>query len=256
VLPLVERRFPAYRSTVARVARHLAEADGLLADLAHADGVGALEEGTLAVAALARLSPARARNLMRYFLGLHGETMPGAQRLDECLRQALHARGDAQVLVDLGRSVLRRFEGRLYVVPKLPRLSNGYARRWRGERVLPLPDIGGVLALTPSRGRGVSLARLRGRPVAIRLRRGGERLQPDRGRPRRTLKNLLQEARLPPWVRERLPLLFCGDDLVWAPGAGVDCAYQAAPHERAVNPGWRPAVNLFISKPYHGILHG
>jgi tRNA(Ile)-lysidine synthase len=241
VLPLLARRFPAYRGTVARVARHLAEADDLLAVLAAADGAGYLEDGTLEVAALARLSPPRARNLLRHFLAVRGEAMPGAARLDEALRQALHARRDAQVLVELDGSELRRFEGRLHVVPKLALPRAGHARHWRGERTLPLPELGGVLVFTPCRGKGVSLARLRGRPVTIRRRRGGERLQPDSRRPRRTLKNLLQEARLPPWERERLPLIYCGRDLVWAPVAGVDCAYQAAPRERALNPEWRPA---------------
>ena len=88
------------------------------------------------------------------------------------------------------------------------------------------------------RGAGVSLARLRGRPVTIRLRRGGERLQPDCRRPRRSLKNLLQEARIPPWERERLPLIFCGEQLIWAPGVGVDCRFQAPGAEPAVRPVW------------------
>ena len=55
------------------------------------------------------------------------------------------------------------------------------------------------------------------------------------------MKNLLQEARVPPWERERLPLIFCGEDLVCVPGIGIDCAYRAAPGERAVMPEWRPA---------------
>jgi tRNA(Ile)-lysidine synthase len=98
--------------------------------------------------------------------------------------------------------------------------------------------LGGVLAMSLARGSGISLARLGGRPVVIRLRRGGERLQPDRRRPRRSLKNLLQEARIPPWERERLPLILCGEELVWAPGIGMDCRYQAAGAEPAVRPAW------------------
>ena len=118
----------------------------------------------------------------------------------------------------------------------------GYVGRWRGERELPVPELGGVLVMAPSRGAGLSLARLREHPVAIRARVGGERLQPDRRRPRRTLKNLMQEARIPPWERERLPLVFCGGDLAWAPAIGIDCAYQAAPGERSVSLSWRPGA--------------
>jgi tRNA(Ile)-lysidine synthase len=76
-------------------------------------------------------------------------------------------------------------------------------------------------------------------PVTIRLRQGGERLRPDCKRPRRSLKNLLQEASLPPWEREALPLLFSGEHLVWAPGIGVDCDFQAAAGEPGLVVKWR-----------------
>jgi tRNA(Ile)-lysidine synthase len=75
----------------------------------------------------------------------------------------------------------------------------------------------------------------------VRLRRGGERLQPDPRRPRRSLKNLFQEAGVPAWKRERLPMLFCGDQLVWAPGLGVDAAWQPEGKAPGIVPEWRDA---------------
>ena len=238
VLPVIARRFPAYRVTLARAAGHLAEAARLLDELAAADAAGHLAGGALSIAALRRLPLARARNLLRYFLTSQGATMPNAERLDEALRQALTAKQDARVRIELGGFELRRFESRLHVVAGLKEPAAGYARRWRGEKEIALPELGGLLTMKRARGAGVNLARLRGRPVTIRLRRGGERLQPDCGRPRRSLKNLLQEARIPPWERERLPLVFCGRDLVWAPGIGIDCAFQAARGEAALRPAW------------------
>jgi tRNA(Ile)-lysidine synthase len=240
VLPEIARRFPAYRSTIARTARHLAETATLLDEIALADGAGALVGGTLAAAALRRLSPARARNLLRHFLAARAVAMPNTGRLDEALRQVLTARQDAQLAIDLGEVGLRQFEGRLYLVSRRAASRRGDLGQWRGERELPVPELGGVLVMTPSLGMGLSLARLREQAVAIRTRSGGERLQPDRRRPRRTLKNLMQEARIPPWERERLPLLFCGGDLAWVPAIGIDCAYQAVAGERSVSPSWQP----------------
>lgn len=238
VLPAIARRFPAYRATIARSIGHLAEAARLLDEVAAADGAGQVEDGALAVGALRRLPPGRARNLLRYFLGAHGINMPGAGRLEEALRQALAAKQDARVLIELDGFELYRFRGRLHAVPRLPPVRKEYTRLWRGERMLALPELGGILAMTPSRGHGVSLERLRGRAVTIRLRRGGERLQPDCRRPRRSLKNLLQERRVPPWERGRLPLIFCGGKLVWAAGIGVDCAFQAKAGGAGVEPVW------------------
>jgi tRNA(Ile)-lysidine synthase len=75
--------------------------------------------------------------------------------------------------------------------------------------------------------------------LQVRLRRGGERLQPDARRPRRTLKNLFQEAGVPPWERDRLPMLVHGDEVVWVAGLGVDARYQAAKNAPGVLPEWR-----------------
>lgn len=242
VLPVVARRFPAYRATIARAARHLAEAAELLDELAASDGARYVENGTLAVEALRRLPAARARNLLRYFLATRGVSMPNVERLDEALRQALGAKQDAKVLVELDGAGMRRYAGKLHVVRGGRPLPPNYARRWRGQRELALPELGGVLIMTSGTGDGISLARLHGRPVTIRVRRGGERLQPDCRRPRRSLKNLLQEAGIPPWLRERQPLVYCGDELVWAAGIGTDCSFQAARGEAALRPGWMPLV--------------
>jgi tRNA(Ile)-lysidine synthase len=238
VLPVIARRFPAYRTTLARAAGHFADAAQVLDETAARDAAGQLSGGSLAIAALRRLTPARARNLLRFFLAGQGVTLPNAERLEEALRQALTAKQDARVQVQMGEFEMRRFESRLHVVRALTQLPRNYVRRWRGEDEIALPELGGVLAMSLARGSGISLARLGGRPVVIRLRRGGERLQPDRRRPRRSLKNLLQEARIPPWERERLPLILCGEELVWAPGIGMDCRYQAAGAEPAVRPAW------------------
>ena len=91
------------------------------------------------------------------------------------------------------------------------------------------------------RGQGIDSSLLRKQAFQVRLRSGGERLRTDARRPSRTLKNLFQEAGVPPWERERMPLLFCGGDLVWAPGLGVDAKYLSAGRAPGILPDWRPS---------------
>ena len=108
-------------------------------------------------------------------------------------------------------------------------------QEWNGEPRLRLPELGGELRFRKARGKGIALEH---KPLSVRLRSGGEHLQPDPKRPRRTLKNLFQEAGIPPWERERLPLLFRGDDLVWVPGLGIDARFQASPGSQGLVPEW------------------
>lgn len=239
VLPLLAARFPGYRQTFFRTAGHLAEAAGLLEELAAADAVQSVSGNVLHLAVLRGLSQARAKNLLRYFLSENGVAAPSAARLEELLRQLVSATADSRVRVGLGAHEVRCFRGSVYVLRAKARLPEEYVKRWRGEERVVLDPLPGTLRFRDCQDTGISREKLAAQPVSIRLRRGGECLQPDCRRPRRSLKNLLQESAIPPWEREALPLLFCGENLVWVPGIGIDCRYQAQPGESAVTVAWR-----------------
>jgi tRNA(Ile)-lysidine synthase len=227
VMPMLEQRFPGYRVTFARASRHLAESAQLSDDLARMDCAIAVVNGSLQVDALRSLSGARARNLLRYWLAESGMLMPSAGRLENLLQQLCSARDDAQVRISLGSAVIRRYRGEVHIEGKAPAPLMEPPLIWSLQEGLDLPGSGGRLVFERTTGQGLSLARLTASPVTIRLRQGGERLRPDCRRPSRSLKNLLQEAGVPPWQRQRLPLLFSGEKLVFVPGIGADCECQA-----------------------------
>ena len=237
VLPVLEKRFPAYRETLARGARHFAEAGELLDQLALQDMRDAVRDGGLEVARLKELDTVRAKNLLRFFIARQGALLPESVRLQEMLRQLCEARSDAAVHIGFGEWRIGRFQGRVYVFPDLPPPVD-FCVAWHNESELVLPELGGTLCFVQAAGQGASLARLQGAKMSVRLRRGAERLRPDAKRPARTLKNLLQEHGVPPWRRDTLPLLYCDEILVAVPGIGVDCAFQATAGEQGVLPEW------------------
>jgi tRNA(Ile)-lysidine synthase len=241
VLPQLEQRFPEYRVTLARSARHFAEASELLDQLAQQDAQNVLHEGSLEVARLQALSQSRAKNLLRYFLHSLGAPMPQAVQLDDMLQQLCGARQGAAVQITFGNWQLRRYQSKVYAFPAHTEPDAGFCMQWCGEAALELPELGGVLHFEPVIGHGLSLEKLHQTTVTVRLRRGSERIRLDNKRPTRTLKNLLQEQCIPPWQRDRLPLLFCGEILVAVPGIGVECAYQAALEESGVVLKWSAA---------------
>ncbi len=227
VLPLLARRFPAYRETFSRASRNLAECALLLDDLARLDHAAAVVEGRLRVDALRKLSGPRARNLMRHYLAGAGVPMPSAGRLENMLQQLRGSRDDAQVRICLGGVLVRRYRGDVYIEKKTLTPQSNLAVTWVSQKEIDLPGSGGRLLFEHVTGRGLSLARLTAEPVTIRLRQGGEHLRPDCRRPNRSLKNLLQEGGVPSWQRQSLPLLFSGETLVFVPGIGAACEYQA-----------------------------
>jgi tRNA(Ile)-lysidine synthase len=197
--PLIETRFPQWKNALARAAR-----------------LFAAEEH-------------RAQQLLRAYLESQGLKAPSEAKLAEMLKQ-LTSEGLRTKLEHEGRT-LRVYRGR--VMADTPPPGGFAAIEWKGERRLKIPALGGELRFKP--GAGIAMDRVKAGGFEVRLRAGGERLQLDPRRPRRTLKNLFQEAGVPPWARSRMPLLFRGADLVWAPGLGVDVRYRGA----GLVPEWR-----------------
>lgn len=234
VMPRLAAHFPGVGATLARAAALQADAAELLDALARLDAAAAVAGDRLDCAALAALPPARARNLLRHFLERRGVTMPSARRLDEALRQLLAARHDARVCVDLGRGTLRRHRGGAYWVAPSPAVVPPV--RWQGEPALEFPAAGVTVHFVATLGAGIRRARLEDGVVTLGVRQGGETLRLHAGGPRRSLKKLLQEHAVPPWQRERLPLLMCDGQLVWAAGIGIDADWRAAPGEAGLLP--------------------
>jgi tRNA(Ile)-lysidine synthase len=67
------------------------------------------------------------------------------------------------------------------------------------------------------------------------------RLRLEAGRPRREFKNLCQEAGIPAWLRDRLPVLWVDEAPAWVGGIGVAAEFACAPGHDGLMPEWRPA---------------
>lgn len=237
ILPPLAAVFPGADAALARAAGHFAEAATLLDDLAALDRQRlAPAHGRLPLAALLTLPAARARNLLRHELKNAAMPLPETRWLEEALRQLATAAGGGETCIDWAAGSLRVFRGELYVLPPLPAPSAAFA--WPLATECELDWSGARLCVRASVGAGISRARLSAGGLQFAPRRGGERLQPDPRRPRRSLKKLLHERALPPWQRERLPLLWCGNELVWVAGIGVDAAFACADGEAGVHLVW------------------
>ena len=231
VLPALRARWPAAATTVARAARHLAAAQRLLDELGAEDAARAACGEALSAQVLRRLPPERRRNALRHWIAATGRLVPSASRLEEIAGALLAARSDAQPRVSWADGSVAR-EGRLLLLrPPGPRLGGAppvQARAWawprRGTRDFGAPF--GRLTLKGDPRGALDLDALP--PVLeIRARRGGEHLQLVRGGPSRSLKGLLQQARVPHEERARLPLLFCGERLLAVGDRWLDASVRA-----------------------------
>ena len=246
VLPAVRQRWPGVGAAVARSARHAAEAQRLLSALALADLERASDGGSLSVKALRLLSADRRRNVLRLWIASGGHTLPDARRLQEISGPLIEARADAHPRVEwtsertteagnARRIIVMRHADLLSVATHEPVLDSPAPAGqldwdWRESASCALPD-GGALELMPERHGPVDLDALPSR-LAVRWRRGGEKLRVRRGGPRRALKSLLQEAHVPLAERARLPLVMAAGALIAAADLWIDQSVRAPPTAR------------------------
>jgi tRNA(Ile)-lysidine synthase len=241
VAPRLDGRFDGWRAGAARLARHAAAAGGLLDALARIDGAPARPGAGLAL--LEGLAPERRANALRAFLAVEGLAMPTESRLAEMSRQLYEARDDARVRVGLGDAMLVRHRGVAHVVARARGdAADPWRMAWRGEAVVELGHGRGTVRFSPAVGAGLAKALANEGDWHFGGRRGGERVRLAAARPSRTLKNLLREAAVPEWDRDRVPLLFRGDALAWVAGIGVAAEFACPADAPGIVPAWSPGT--------------
>jgi len=209
VWPVLTRQWPKASQNLTRSAMHMAEAQQLLdelavQDLALADTPASfswLTLPSLSLAPLRELSEARQRNALRHWLA------PLTRLPDNDhwagWRNLRDAADDAMPLWRLADGELRRAEGRLWWL----------SGDWLTEPAAPPPFAGTAPVVLPGNGVVRWSGELPGGALRMAYRRGGERIHLS-GRGRRDLKRLLNESDVPAFVRNRLPLLYRGEELL------------------------------------------
>ena len=239
--PLIEGRWPGAAIALSRTAEHVADAQELL-DRSAALALRHLRDGSaLSVMRLRALAAAEQRNALRYWIASHAVTLPSTARLNEALRQIIEADDDHLPAVVWGEHALRRYRDRLFLTRAQPPRV-GEPREWRvvsGEDL----DLGcglGLLRWSPRIG-GLDPERLPDR-LSVRQRRGGETLKVHRRGKTQTVQHLCQSAGVLPWMRDALPLIYAGAELIavgdlwqnahWcvaAGASGLGCVWKDAP---------------------------
>ncbi len=122
---------------------------------------------------------------------------------------------------------MRRWGNRLVLIDstaKRPYEELDCTISWKGEDAIAVPAWGGVLRFEICKDGedGFDAEFLKKSPLQICKRKGAEKIKLQALRPSRNLKYLYQERDIPPFERERLPLVWVGKDLVYAAGLGSE----------------------------------
>ncbi|MEQ1581362.1 MAG: tRNA lysidine(34) synthetase TilS [Steroidobacteraceae bacterium] len=256
VLPALRATWPGAAAVASRSAAHLGEAAALLDDLARLDLEGSALERCLQLGKLAAMTPARRRNLLRYWLRSLDLPVPSTAKLGVLEHDMLVARPDRQLCVDWEGAEVRLHRGLLYAGPPLAPLPVADESSWNWREPLVLPLGWGELRAVPATGAGIAVSRL---PERLQWRFRGE-VEGGAGGDshdvaRHGLKKLLQEARVLPWWRGRLPLLSADSELLAVGDLWIAREFAATGSTPGVRVEWRhrpPIIAVGSVRPSSG----
>jgi len=225
IWPLISQRWPSAAVTLGRSAELLARQNRVLDGYCEQllDSVSDAGGSRLLLAELSAMNEDTQLLLLRYWLRQRGVRVPGSRRLRAGLAMLLGAGDSANPCLEWANAKLARYRQHLYLL--------------QGQHPLPT-----AMEITPGQTLSIAgLGQFRLEPgfpgfvlsephlLQVRFRRGGERLALQRGGPHRELKKLLQEWGVAPWLRQRLPLLYRGDQLLAVADLAIAAEFQA-PH--------------------------
>ncbi|AVF37291.1 tRNA lysidine(34) synthetase TilS [Rahnella sikkimica] len=221
ILPSLYARWPHFAQSTARSASLCAEQEALLDELLGESLIALTDDqGSLSVEGIESFSTARRSALLRRWLAGRGAKMPSREQLQRIWYEVALSREDAKAQLQLGSFVVRRFRQRLYLLPQYSSLKDQVIS-WDPAEKLLLPDALGVLSVYSDLADGGENFIIRqpraGETITVRFHASGmiEKVGRDRAR---QAKKLWSELGVPPWQRDRIPLVYYNEQLIAAPG--------------------------------------
>ncbi|THB72484.1 MAG: tRNA lysidine(34) synthetase TilS [Gammaproteobacteria bacterium] len=219
IIPLLEQRWSGVKKGILRSSRLCKEASQQIDDNTNEYLDLLLEDNRLSVAKLEALGFVQQKNVIRLWIRNNNLVLPNRNRLEVGIRSLLGAAQDKNPILDWDFGIIRRYQGWLYIDHEqhAQPLSN---QAWNLVQPIQL-DSKYCLQVKQQAGVGLKKQYLQANNISIKYRKGGERCRPFGRQGSHELKKLMQEYKVPPWMRDCTPLIYIGDEIAVV----VGCCY-------------------------------
>lgn len=223
ILPELRERWAHFDLAVQRSAQHCFEQQQLINDLlSEAFAEHCQIKNQFKLCQFRQYSLAKQTALLRMWLAENQLEMPSKRQLTQLINDVIFAKEEANPQFQLVNKVIRRYQDRLYLTKPFSDLTK-YCLKLE-QNTLSLPDDLGNLSVQENEHNlifhwqdySVTLEKT-DLPISIRFGYSGK-IKHHPKRPREDIKKIWQELSVPPWERNRIPLIFYGDKLKSAVG--------------------------------------
>jgi len=215
IMPKLLGRWPSALQTISRAANLQVDAMSCLRELATLDMQAAKTNNSkiLNLKPLQNLRHERLNNVLRGWIQDHAMRVPSKKLLSHIVTDIVYKKDmQSSPVQTWADGEVRRYHDQLYLMEPLSAHDPSQKYQWKIDQPLYIESLKLKICFT-------DLHRLVSLPagveeLTVRFRSGGERLKPFGTKHHRSLKNLFQEADVPPWERDRIPLLYYENQLI------------------------------------------
>ena len=230
ILPELRERWAHFDLAVQRSAQHCFEQQQLINDLlSEVFAEHCQIKNQFKLFQFRQYSPAKQTALLRMWLAENQFEMPSKRQLTQLINDVILAREDANPQFQLVNKVIRRYKDSLYLTKPFSDLTKCILKL--EQNTLSLPDNLGNLTVQENEHNlifywqdySVTLEKT-DLPISVRFSYSGK-VKHHPKRPREDIKKIWQSLDIPPWQRNRIPLIFYGDELKSA--VGFFCVFKS-----------------------------
>ncbi len=213
VLPLLKERWPACDKTVARSAGHCADAQIVISALAEElfFKVFNVADKTLCINQLKSYKITEQQLVIREWFQALNLKMPAQAFVERLQSEVLSASENSDPVLSGQGYCVRRYRDKLYCLkraaPEIVQDSTWPA----GQTSIRVSDQQTLSCMSSSEG--ISREQWLNATIVVKARSGGEKIRLPGRKGHHALKKLFQETGIPPWEREKIPLVYLDDKL-------------------------------------------
>ena len=233
LIPILEHKWPGVSSRLSFLAEEIADIRDRMDNAVKTAGKTVIKKppsilwccaSVIDLDALAKLDGHLARRVLRYWIFNQGALIPNRNQLKSIVSYLIDANCDAKPCIQLGKLQLRRFSGKIALLPQLLDHIEPFHWNYLEKKVIILSNASKIWVEF-----GQGKIDLPATNLLVLFRRNlpsGFKCSVSGKKGRKTVKRWLQEYRVPPWIRDRIPLIFYQNKLVAVPGLFIGEGFQ------------------------------
>jgi tRNA(Ile)-lysidine synthase len=235
IIPRIKHRWPNAAQNMEQAAEHLQNAQQIL-DLYLEQELKNIctSKKQININELKKFSPEHQSLLLRLWIRQHQLTAPTTKQLDQVL-QMIHSKEDAQPQLSWGENIIRRFNQKIGIYKVFPK-KDLEEILWDGKTTLLLPQQIGAINFSLAAG-GLKPPS-KDEKIFIRWKKPSFKFKIAGHKHHKDYKSLMQDFHIPPWERDRIPLIYFNDTCVALANYAISDDRKQNPLEIGLHINW------------------